>query len=73
MSWKSREERAAIQLLKDFFSLNGFNSKRLGQKSDYMKLGGGKNVEVVGVVFSMDEVRNEGKVASGGTGRAISG
>lgn len=53
--------------------MNGFNSKRLGQKSDYMKLGGGKNVEVVGVVFSMDEVRNEGKVASGGTGRAISG
>lgn len=39
-------------LLVDFFSLSGFNSEGLGQKSDCKKLGGRENVEVVGVDFS---------------------
>lgn len=31
ISWKSRDEKAAIKLLVDFFSFNGFNSGWLGQ------------------------------------------
>lgn len=42
MSWKPREEKTVIQLSKDF-SLNGFNSEWLGQKSDYIKLRGEQN------------------------------
>ena len=62
MSWKSRKKKAAIQLLKDLFCFNGFNSEWAGQKSDYMKLRGGENVEIVGVDFSINRFRNGGKV-----------
>lgn len=61
MSWKSREGKAASQLLKDIFSLNGLNSEWSGPKSDYRKLRGGENVELVGIDFSLNKFRNEGK------------
>lgn len=41
------------------FSLNGFNLEWLGQKPDYVKLRGGKNVEEVGVDVSINKFRNE--------------
>lgn len=64
MSWTPREGKAAIQLLKDFFFffyLNGLNSEWSGQKSDYRKLRGGENVELVGVDFYLNKFRTEGK------------
>lgn len=57
MSWKSREGKAAIQC----FSWNDLNSELSGQKSDYRKLKGGENVELVGIDFSLNKFRNEGK------------
>lgn len=44
-----------------FFSLNGLNSEWSGQKSDYRKLRGGENVELVGIDFSLNKLRIEGK------------
>lgn len=37
-----------------FFSLNGLNSEWSVPKSDYRKLRGGENVELVGIDFSLN-------------------
>lgn len=56
--------KSSNSVVKGLFSLNGFNSEWLGQKSDYMKLRGRENVEVVRVDFSINKFRNEGKVVA---------
>lgn len=57
ISWKSKEEKTAIQLLKDFFLW-------LRQKSDYMKLRGDENIKGVGIDVSVNKFRKGGEVAA---------
>lgn len=57
ISWKSEEEKTAIQLLKDFFL-------QLRQKSDYMKLRGDENIEGVGIDVSINKFRNGGEMVA---------
>lgn len=61
--------KSSNSVVKGLVSLNGFNLEWLGQKSDYVKLRGGKNVGVVGVDFSINKFRNEGKVIVRWNGR----
>ena len=51
--------KSSNSVVKELFSLNGFNLEWLGQKPDYVKLRGGKNVEEVGLDVSINKFRNE--------------
>lgn len=48
-------------MLGNFLSLSAFNSESLREKSDYIKLKGSKNIEVVGVDAPINRFRREGK------------
>lgn len=56
-----KSSNSVIKGLFFFFYLNGLNSEWSGQKSDYRKLRGGENVELVGVDFYLNKFRTEGK------------
>lgn len=62
MSWKLRDEKHQLSCYLTFFF--GLCSEWLGKKSDYRKLKGKANVEVVGVDFSLNKFRNKGKVVT---------
>lgn len=60
----NQEGKSSNSVTKGLFCLNGFSSEQSGQKSDYMKLRGGENVELVGVDFSINRFGNGGKVVA---------
>lgn len=62
VSWKLRGEKHQLSCYQTFFF--GLCSEWLGKKSDYRKLKGKANVEVVGVDFSIDKFRNKEKVVT---------